>query len=223
MEKTDFQRDYVLKLEGVHGDMDRFVSLASMYNDEKLTDAMLALKSALVQRLPVLLGDFHQSVVINIVDGENGRVDLVLNGKHRDVYIKVTMNGDHRRPVPTATLLYGDRNASSVDMFDFDPMWFANCVANPAKLAVLMYSDAITKLLETCWTEQASAETRVNELAKQVANQRQILQAQLAAKAKAEAEAASEQPAEQVDAQPQQTPVAKKQATRRGRPAKSKK
>lgn len=202
--EQNYQRDYVLKLDCVHGDMDRFITLARAYaDDDRLTDAMLALKSTLIQRLPVLLGsEFKQSVIINVLDGVNGRVDLVLNGKHHDVYIKVTLTGDHRYPTPTATLLYGERNASSVDMFDFDPAWFANCVSNPAKLAVLMYSDAIVKLLETCWTEQAAAETRINELAKQVVNQRKLLQAQMAAKA-------AEQPAENASSQDAATPDAK--------------
>ena len=192
-----FQRDYRLGLPNVHGDMNRFISLATHQDGDVLTDAMLSFKNELLQRMPLLFNGFIKSVVITVVDGPTGRVDLVIDGGRRDVYIKVKVDEDRFNPVPIATLMYGERNASSVDMFNFDPDWFQWTIANPAKLAVLMYAEAINKLLNDCWNEQTDAEVRITRMAKLIATQRAQLQAQAQAEAQAKAQAQSEAPAEQ--------------------------
>jgi len=205
-----FQRDYRLRLPNVHGDMNRFISLATHQDGDVLTDAVLAFKNELLQRMPLLFNGFIKSVVITVVDGPTGRVDLVIDGGRRDVYIKVKVDEDRFYPVPIATLMYGERNASSVDMFNFDPDWFQWTIANPAKLAVLMYAEAINKLLNDCWNEQTDAEVRITRMAKLIATQRAQLQAQAKAQAQAQAQTQPEAPA-----QPETTAEAKPKTTRK--------
>ena len=193
---ASLQRDYTLTVPGVHGDFNRFVALATGYDHTKLTDAALAVKSTLLQQL-ALLGSFRRSVVVNIVTGAAGQVDVVLDAGRQDVYIKVRLGDQGFAPAPGATLLHGPSNASSVDMFTFEPQWFVNVVDKPAKLALVMHLDRVVKLLNDCWTEEESTERLVSQLAGEVASKRAAAEAIQKAKAAKEAQTAPARPVDE--------------------------
>lgn len=195
------QRDYRLTLPDVRGDLNRFVTLATGYDHAKLTDAALAAKNTLMQQL-LLLGSLQRSVVVDIVTGDAGEVAVVLDAGRRDVYIKVRLNDQGLYPAPGATLLHGPTNASSVDMFTFDPQWFVNNVDKPAKLALVMHLNRVVKLLNDCWAEEESTERLVAQLAQEIAAKRAAAEAKAREEAAAQAQAEAAKAQQTVDDQP---------------------
>ena len=177
----DTRRSYrlVVPQDGVQRDFDRYVTVSTGYEYDKLTDAALLCKSQLKRNLQ-LFKNYDKAITVDFFVGYEHTLSVVFDFKHQDLYLKCvkTNGGEHEY---TAILMTGVLNQSTIDLPDVDPVWFRFAVDKPVKMVLVHYFNRLTEFLGSMYTELSEAEQRLTTFAQAVADTREQVAAEQAA------------------------------------------